>query len=48
MVPTGLLVDLFGVEMEVLTFGRKLAFAEYYSIYENVLPERMLDKVRLV
>ena len=48
MVPTGLLVDLFGVEMEVLTFGRKLAFAEYYCIYENVLPERMLDKVRLV
>lgn len=48
MVPTGLLVDLFGVEMEVLTFGRELSFEEYYAVYDSVLPRSMTDKVRLV
>ena len=42
------LVELFGVEMEILTFGRKLTFEEYYSIYEAVLPKKMMDKIRLV
>lgn len=48
MVPVGFLVNLFGVEMEVLTFGRELAFAEYYAIYNKVLPGQMMDKIRLV
>lgn len=48
MVPMEFLVDLFGVEMEVLTFGRKLAYEEYYAIYDKVLPKQMADKVRLV
>lgn len=48
MVPVGFLVNLFGVEMEVLTFGRELTFAEYYAVYDRVLPEHMTDKVRLV
>ena len=48
MVPMDFLVELFGVEMEILTFGRKLTFEEYYSIYEAVLPKKMMDKIRLV
>lgn len=48
MVPMEFLVNLFGVEMEVLTFGRKLAYEEYYAIYDRVLPKHMADKVRLV
>lgn len=47
MVPMEFLVDLFGVEMEVLTFGRKLTYEEYYAIYDSVLPKHMTDKVRL-
>ncbi len=48
MEPVGFLVDLFGVEMEVLTFGRELTFAEYYAIYDKVLPKLMMSKIRLV
>nr|WP_297864017.1 GNAT family N-acetyltransferase [uncultured Acetatifactor sp.] len=40
-------VNLFGVEMEILTFGRTVTFEEYYGIYEAVLPKRMMDKIRL-
>lgn len=47
MVPMEFLVDLFGVEMEVLTFGRKLTYEEYHAIYNSVLPKHMTDKVRL-
>lgn len=46
MSPTGLLVNLMGVEMEVLTFGRELTFEEYYTIYDNVFPGGAGDKVR--
>ena len=48
MTPTGLLVNLFGVEMEVLTCGRELTFEEYHSIYEAILPKFLLGKVRPV
>lgn len=48
MVTMDFLVELFGVEMEILTFGRKLTFEEYYNIYEAVLPKSMMDKIRLV
>lgn len=45
MVPMGFLVDLFGVEMEVLTFGSRITFEQYHSIYAEVLPEEMAKKV---
>lgn len=41
-------VKLLGVEMEVLTFGRKIDFEEYVSIYEKVFPGGTADKVKLV
>lgn len=47
MVPMDYLVDLFGVEMEVLTFGRALTFEQYYAIYREVLPKQMAGKIRL-
>ena len=46
MVPMGFLVDLFGVEMEVLTFGSRITFEQYHGIYAKVLPEEMAEKVR--
>lgn len=46
MVPMGFLVDLFGVEMEVLTFGSQITFEQYHGIYAEVLPEDMVEKVR--
>lgn len=48
MIPAEFCVDLMGVEMEVLTFGRKLTFEEYYSIYSRVFPKKIADKVRPV
>lgn len=46
MAPMGFLVDLFGVEMEVLTFGSQITFEQYRGIYAEVLPEEMAEKVR--
>ena len=47
MVPMDFRVELMGVEMEILTFGRKLTFGEYFDIYDRVLPgnteERLLQ-----
>ena len=47
MVPMGFLVELFGVEMEVLTFGKKITFDQYYAIYREVLPQLLAKKIRL-
>ena len=35
MTPVGVMVDLFGVAMELMSFGRKVDFAEYLSIYTD-------------
>lgn len=48
MVPAEFYVDLMGVEMEVLTFGRKLGFEEYHSIYRKVFPGKIANEIRLV
>ena len=47
MVPMAFVVNLFGVEMEVLTFGSALTFEQYHAIYKEVLPKGMAGKVRL-
>lgn len=47
MVPMDFLVNLFGVEMEVLTFGSELAFEQYHAIYAQVLPKTMAENIRL-
>ena len=48
MKETGLQVKLLGVEMEVLTFGRKLTFREYASIYEKVFSGGLKNKIELL
>lgn len=46
MMPMDYRVDLFGVEMEVLTYGRHLSFEEYYAIYTGILPDKLAGKVK--
>lgn len=46
MAPAGLLVELMGVEMEVLTYGRRLTFQEYYDMYDRVIPGKIDKMVR--
>ncbi len=48
MTSAELLVELMGVEMEVLTFGRKLTFQEYYDMYDRVIPGSIDRMVRPV
>lgn len=48
MEPADLLVELMGVEMEVLTYGRKLTFQEYYDIYHRVMPGNVDNMVKPV
>lgn len=47
MVPMDYLVELFEVEMEVLTFGSELTFEQYHAIYKEVLPESLAERIRL-
>ena len=47
MVPMDFLVELFGVEIEVLTFGSEITFEQYYAIYAQVLPASLAEKIRL-
>ncbi len=47
MVPMDFLVNLFGVDMEVLTFGSALTFEQYHAIYKEVLPRALAGKIRL-
>lgn len=42
------MVNLFGVEMEVLTFGSRITFEQYHGIYAGVLPREMAEKVKKV
>lgn len=48
MVPMNFRVELMGVEMELLTFGRNLTFEEYFGIYDRVLPGNTQEKVKPV
>lgn len=48
MVPMDFRVELMGVEMELLTFGRHLTFEEYFDTYDRVLPGNTEEKVKPV
>ena len=41
-------VDLFGVEMEILTYRCDVSFEEYHSIFENVFSPRAAKNVKLI
>ena len=40
------LVNLFGVEMELMTCGCTVTFEEYHAIFEHLLPFGMAAKVK--
>lgn len=42
------IVNLLGVEMEIMTYNCDVTFEEYYSIYANVFSDNISSKVRLV
>ena len=42
------LVNLFGVEMEIMTYECSVTFEEYHSILEHLLPTGLAAKVKLV
>lgn len=43
----GIYVELFGVEMELLTNGNQICFEEYQQIYKTIFGEKMKDKIRI-
>lgn len=48
MKPMPYIVDLVGVDMEVLTFECEIPFVEYYAFYDTVLQGRLSKKIKLV
>lgn len=47
MVTMDFLVELFGVRMEILTFGKAVTFEAYHAIYGAVLPPDLAENIRL-
>ena len=41
-------ICLFGVDMEVLTYGGEVSFDDYYEVYSHTLPKRMPKKISLI
>lgn len=48
MQPMDFLVNLFGVEMELMTYECNVTFEEYHAIFEHLLPRGMASRVKLV
>lgn len=48
MEPMDYRVDLFGEEMEILTYGGRVVFEEYHAIFEKIFPKGLAKKVSLV
>ena len=48
LAPMGYLVDLFGVEMEIMTFHCNIYFEEYHEMLVHVYGEGIRDKVRFI
>lgn len=48
LAPMNFLVDLFGVEMEVMTFHCDITFEEYQEMLAHVYGEKVRDKVRFI
>lgn len=44
----GYLVDLFGVEMEIMTFESKVSFEEYHEMLVYVYGEGIRDKIQFI
>lgn len=48
MTPMNFLVDLFGVEVEILTHGKDVTFEEYHTIFENLFPGFLARRVKRI
>lgn len=48
MQPMDFLVNLFGVEMELMTYECSVTFEEYHAIFEHLLPWGMASRVKPV
>ena len=48
MRPMDFMVDLFGVEMEILVYGESVTFEEYYSVLQSTVPSHLIQHVRLL
>lgn len=46
MTPMDFNVDLFGVEMEILTHGKTVTYEEYHTIFEELFPGFWAKKVK--
>ena len=46
MTELDMLVDVFGTEMEVLTYQCSLNYAEYVSVYRDVYGKRKADRLK--
>ncbi|MBE5756237.1 MAG: GNAT family N-acetyltransferase [Clostridiales bacterium] len=44
----GYLIDLFTVQMEVLTIGGKVTFSEYHEIFPNVFNKFVGDNIKFI
>lgn len=44
----GILVDVFGTEMELLTYQCSLTYEEYLSVYRQVYGERKAGKLKFI
>ena len=45
---TGVLIDLFGVPMEILVFGDSLTYDEYIEFYRKVMGRAIASRIRLI
>lgn len=41
-------ICLFGVDMEVLTYGGDVSFEDYHAVYSSTLPKRIPKKISLI
>ncbi len=41
-------ICLFGVDMEVLTYGGDVSFEDYHAVYSSTLPKRIPKKITLI
>lgn len=46
--PMGYLVDLFGVEMEIMSFKCEVSFEEYHEMLVHVYGEGIRDKIQFI
>lgn len=45
---TGILIDLFGIPMEILVFGDSLTYDEYIEFYRKVMGRAIASRIRLI